>query len=37
LTPAPSETVVGTGLYYVQGGLDLNKRGVSAAKVVVTL
>lgn len=35
--PAPRETVVGTGLYYVQGGLDLNKRGVSAAKVVVSL
>lgn len=35
--PAPRETVVGTGLYYVQGALDLNKRGVSAAKVVVSL
>lgn len=34
---APRETVVGTGLYYVQGALDLNKRGVSAAKVVVEL
>lgn len=37
LRPAPRETVVGTGLYYVQGGLDLNRRGVSAAKVVVSL
>lgn len=37
LRPAPRETVVGTGLYYVQGALDLNKRGVSAAKVVVSL
>lgn len=37
LKPAPRETVVGTGLYYVQGALDLNKRGVSAAKVVVSL
>ncbi|CAN8099189.1 unnamed protein product [Discula destructiva] len=37
LRPAPRETVVGTGLYYVQGALDMNKRGVSAAKVVVSL
>lgn len=37
LKAAPRETVVGTGLYYVQGALDLNKRGVSAAKVVVSL
>lgn len=37
LRPAPRESVVGTGLYYVQGALDLNKRGVSAAKVVVSL
>lgn len=34
---APRETVVGKGLYFVQGALDLNKRGVSAAKVVVEL
>lgn len=37
LRPAPRETVVGKGLYYVQGALDLNKRGVSASKVVVQL
>lgn len=35
--PAPKETVVGRGLYYCQGALDLNKRGVSASKVVVQL
>lgn len=34
---APRETVVGRGLYYCQGALDLNKRGVSASKVVVQL
>lgn len=37
LKPAPRETVVGQGLYYCQGACDLNKRGVSAAKVVVEL
>lgn len=37
LKPAPRETVVGRGLYYVQGALDLSKRGVSASKVVVQL
>ncbi|KIV82118.1 hypothetical protein PV11_04248 [Exophiala sideris] len=35
--PAPDELVVGNGLYYVQGGLDRQKQGVSAKKVVVTL
>lgn len=37
LLPRPRELIIGRGLYYVQGGLDLNKKGVSAAKVVVTL
>lgn len=37
LLPRPRELIVGKGLYYVQGGLDLNKKGVSAAKVVVSL
>ncbi len=37
LKPAPEELVVGNGLYYVQGGLDRQKQGVSARKVVVTL
>lgn len=37
LLPRPRELVLGKGLYYVQGGLDLNKKGISAAKVVVTL
>jgi NADPH:quinone reductase-like Zn-dependent oxidoreductase len=37
LKPAPEELVVGNGLYYVQGGLDRQKKGVSARKVVVTL
>lgn len=35
--PAPEGQVIGRGLYYLQQGLDLNKRGVSAAKVVVSL
>ncbi|KIW69992.1 hypothetical protein PV04_02304 [Phialophora macrospora] len=34
---APEELVVGNGLYFVQGGLDRQKSGVSARKVVVTL
>lgn len=37
LVPRPRELVVGRGLYFVQSGLDTNKAGVSAAKVVVTL
>ncbi|KAF3762609.1 GroES-like protein [Cryphonectria parasitica EP155] len=37
LKAAPQSTVVGRGLYYLQGALDLNKSGVSAAKVVVSL
>ncbi|KIX01456.1 uncharacterized protein Z518_09182 [Rhinocladiella mackenziei CBS 650.93] len=37
LLPAPPELVVGNGLYFVQGGLDRQKSGVSARKVVVTL
>ncbi|KIW11320.1 hypothetical protein PV08_10620 [Exophiala spinifera] len=37
LKPAPEELVVGNGLYYVQGGLDRQKQGVSARKVVITL
>lgn len=37
LRPAPKATVVGTGLYFCQGACDLNKRGVSAAKIVVEL
>lgn len=37
LLPRPRELIIGKGLYYVQGGLDLNKKGVSAAKVVVAL
>lgn len=35
--PAPDELIIGNGLYYVQGGLDRQKQGVSARKVVVTL
>lgn len=37
LLPRPRELVVGRGLYFVQNGLDTNKAGVSAAKVVITL
>lgn len=37
LEPRPRELVVGRGLYFVQNGLDTNKAGVSAAKVVITL
>ncbi|KAJ9646835.1 hypothetical protein H2204_000527 [Knufia peltigerae] len=37
LKPAPDESVVGNGLYYVQEGLDRQKQGVSAKKVVITL
>ncbi|KAL6245834.1 hypothetical protein RBB50_006987 [Rhinocladiella similis] len=37
LRSAPDELVVGNGLYYVQGGLDKQKQGVSARKVVITL
>jgi NADPH:quinone reductase-like Zn-dependent oxidoreductase len=33
---APQELVVGNGLYFVQAGLDRQKSGVSARKVVVT-
>lgn len=34
---APAPLVVGHGLEHVQAGLDLNKRGVSARKVVISL
>ena len=34
---APSPLVVGKGLEYVQAGLDLLRKGVSAKKVVVSL
>ncbi|WP_055076436.1 zinc-binding alcohol dehydrogenase family protein [Pseudanabaena sp. 'Roaring Creek'] len=34
---APNPFVVGTGLEYIQAGLDLQKKGVSAIKVVVSL
>ncbi|EXJ61693.1 hypothetical protein A1O7_02122 [Cladophialophora yegresii CBS 114405] len=34
---APEELVVGNALYFVQGGLDRQRSGVSARKVVVTL
>lgn len=34
---APEPQVVGKGLEYIQEALDLNKKGVSAKKVVVTL
>lgn len=37
LVPRPRELVVGKGLYFVQRGLDANRAGVSAVKVVVTL
>lgn len=37
LVPRPRELVVGRGLYFVQSGLETNKAGVSAAKVVITL
>ncbi|KAI3393809.1 hypothetical protein diail_3585 [Diaporthe ilicicola] len=37
LVPRPRELIVGRGLYFVQRGLDTNKAGVSAAKVVITL
>lgn len=37
LVPRPRELVVGRGLYFVQSGLDTNKAGVSAAKVVISL
>jgi D-arabinose 1-dehydrogenase-like Zn-dependent alcohol dehydrogenase len=35
--PAPEPLVVGNGLEYVQKALDLNRKGVSARKVVVCL
>ncbi len=35
--PAPEPVVVGSGLAYVQAGLDALRRGVSAKKVVVSL
>lgn len=35
--PAPEPLVVGTGLESVQKGLDLNRKGVSAKKVIVKL
>lgn len=35
--PAPEPLVVGHGLEYVQKGLEVQKKGVSARKVVITL
>jgi NADPH:quinone reductase-like Zn-dependent oxidoreductase len=35
--PAPEPMVVGKGLEYLQEAMDLNKKGVSAKKMVVTL
>ncbi|KAF2170833.1 hypothetical protein M409DRAFT_18806 [Zasmidium cellare ATCC 36951] len=35
--PAPEPMVVGIGLEYVQEGLEVNKKGVSAKKVVIKL
>ncbi|KAI0124167.1 putative zinc binding dehydrogenase [Xylariales sp. AK1849] len=37
LLPKPKELVIGNGLYFVQGGLDTQRSGVSANKVVITL
>jgi len=37
LKPAPEPLVIGTGLEHVQAGLEENKRGVSAKKVVIEL
>lgn len=37
LKAEPKAAVVGSGLYYLEGALQMNKRGVSAAKVVVSL
>ncbi|KAK5056098.1 hypothetical protein LTR84_012651 [Exophiala bonariae] len=37
LKPRPDELIVGRGLYFVQAGLDKQREGVSARKVVVTL
>jgi NADPH:quinone reductase-like Zn-dependent oxidoreductase len=37
LKPEPQALVVGNGLYFVQGGLDQQRAGVSAKKIVVTL
>lgn len=37
LKPRPDELLVGRGLYFVQAGLDRQRGGVSARKVVVTL
>jgi len=35
--PAPDADVIGKGLEHIQEGLDKNKAGVSAKKVVVSL
>jgi NADPH:quinone reductase-like Zn-dependent oxidoreductase len=35
--PAPKARVVGKGLEFLQQGMDLNRKGVSAEKIVVTL
>jgi NADPH:quinone reductase-like Zn-dependent oxidoreductase len=37
MVPRPRELVVGRGLYFVQRGLEMQKAGVSAGKVVITL
>ena len=37
LKPVPEELVVGNGLEAIQHGLDVQKRGVSARKVVVSI
>ena len=35
--PMPKADVIGKGLEYLQEGLDKNKKGVSASKVVISL
>jgi NADPH:quinone reductase-like Zn-dependent oxidoreductase len=36
-TPAPQAKVIGAGLEFIQKGLDIQRKGVSAQKIVVTL
>jgi NADPH:quinone reductase-like Zn-dependent oxidoreductase len=35
--PSPSPTVIGTGLKFLQAGLDMQRKGVSATKIVIKL
>lgn len=35
--PVPEPVIVGTGLEHVQDAMDINKKGVSAKKVVLLL